>query len=328
MNIPLYILASGNWFTSILYQICERGLPDLFDDHLEIQNISNALQLNEDSLYRILRALEVVGIFKIEKQNNSNILYHTDVSKMLREDHEQTMKWFILMRGSKGQYNTWSNISSTLENGSSSFENINGMKLFQYMSLNKHEQSYFHKAMASISKQTGKELRSYLLDNNPICKLCDIGGGNGELLQVATKDTNIYPILFDTKDVIDISPYEMEKVYGSFFNYEDIPQSDIYILKYILHDWSDSKCIEILNNISKKLSPNGKLIIIEGLLDHEENVYHKLLDIQMMVLLDSGARERTLDEYVVLGNKCNLKLLDVKHMKNQSLSMLIFKHSK
>jgi O-methyltransferase domain len=32
--------------------------------------------------------------------------------------------------------------------------------------------------------------------------------------------------------------------------FDDVPKADTYIMKMILHDWSDDECVKILSNIS------------------------------------------------------------------------------
>ena len=251
MNIPLYILASGNWFTSMLYHVCKYGIPDMFDDQINIDELAEKLKLHKNSIYRIIRALSVVDIFRLD----NHMIIHTPLSRQLRQDHKSTMKWFILMRGSKSQYLAWQDISPSIENGKSSFTSTNGMNIFQYMDAHKDEASYFHKAMGTISKSISPQLKQILCGiNTDSSTVCDIGGGNGELIYQSTLGTNMVPILFDTKEVVDLSPYPIQKVHGTFFVEEEIPCASIYIMKYILHDWSDKKCIEILSNIKNRMS--------------------------------------------------------------------------
>ncbi|KAL2337178.1 hypothetical protein Fmac_011624 [Flemingia macrophylla] len=40
--------------------------------------------------------------------------------------------------------------------------------------------------------------------------------------------------------------------------FEDVPKGDVILLKAIFHNWSDEKCITILNNCYKALPQNGK----------------------------------------------------------------------
>ena len=55
--------------------------------------------------------------------------------------------------------------------------------------------------------------------------------------------------------------HRLEFAPGSFL--EAVPKSQTYILKHIIHDWEDKKCLIILKNIRKNIPDDGKLFIIE-----------------------------------------------------------------
>ena len=43
--------------------------------------------------------------------------------------------------------------------------------------------------------------------------------------------------------------------------FDDVPKADTYIMKMILHDWSDDECVKILSNIYQR-SPNEGTVFI------------------------------------------------------------------
>ena len=94
---------------------------------------------------------------------------------------------------------------------------------------------------------------------------------------------------------------------GSFF--ESAPDgADAYLLKNILHNWSDEDCIRILKNIREVLPEKGKIIIMEMIIEEDNKPsFGKLIDIQMMVFMKKG-KERTRQEYEDLLAKSGLKI--------------------
>src|SRR5205085_5669739 len=92
----------------------------------------------------------------------------------------------------------------------------------------------------------------------------DIGGGRGSLL---TTLLAAYPsiekgILFDQPSVIEearslLGPPadgRLELVGGDFFT--ALPSgADVYIMKWILHDWNDAACINLLTNCRHAMLP-------------------------------------------------------------------------
>ena len=68
--------------------------------------------------------------------------------------------------------------------------------------------------------------------------------------------------MFDRSEVIEAAEREghrrepgiaerYEMVAGDFF--ESVPEADAYIMKYVLHDWDDDRCVRILSNCRRAL---------------------------------------------------------------------------
>ncbi len=77
------------------------------------------------------------------------------------------------------------------------------------------------------------------------------------------------------------------------------PGHDAYVLKYILHDWSDEKSLDILRVCRRAMRPQSRLIIIDAVIEPGNEPHpSKRLDLHMMVAL--GGRERTAEEFRAL----------------------------
>ena len=86
---------------------------------------------------------------------------------------------------------------------------------------------------------------------------------------------------------------------------------DAYMLKHIIHDWDDERCVRILSNIRKVIPPDGTLLVHEmvvppGGAPH----FAKLLDLEML-LMTQGGRERTEAEFAALFARAGFKLTRV-----------------
>lgn len=119
-------------------------------------------------------------------------------------------------------------------------------------------------------------------------------------------------IVFDlpaVANLVNTAGYQgrLEAVGGDFF--KTVPQgADCYLLKFILHDWSDAHCISILSSIAKAMDPAGKIVVTETFVDQvSPSPAATLMDINMLVM-SNGGRERTLKEYAELFEKAGLKL--------------------
>ena len=83
---------------------------------------------------------------------------------------------------------------------------------------------------------------------------------------------------------------------GSFF--ERVPDGcDAYLLKHIIHDWSDEHCRTILDLMREKLPKHGRVLVCEMVVSDEPGpTPAKLLDIEMLVMT-VGGKERTPEEF-------------------------------
>jgi hypothetical protein len=97
-------------------------------------------------------------------------------------------------------------------------------------------------------------------------------------------------------------------VAGDFF--DTVPPADLYLLKWILHDWDDASCIRILKNCRLAMHPGGRVVVLELQLGGMDDPgLTSLMDLNMMVMLTG--RERTADEYGALFSAAGLQLLRV-----------------
>ena len=108
-------------------------------------------------------------------------------------------------------------------------------------------------------------------------------------------------------------------VAGDMFysNNSQLPSADAYIMKMILHDWSDEECVEILSNIYGSSPKHARLFIAEHLLPNP-NIPHfsKLFDIHMMCV--ASGKERTIDEYSSLLEQSGWKYFQTHHPHQQN----------
>ena len=123
--------------------------------------------------------------------------------------------------------------------------------------------------------------------------IVDVGGGHGRLLAAILRKTpQARGILFDAESVVAAAPAVLDAagvadrtavIGGSFC--ESVPSGgDAYVLKHIVHDWDESKVLEILRNVRDAMAANTKLLVIETVIpDDDREHLSKLLDREMLV---------------------------------------------
>ena len=95
-----------------------------------------------------------------------------------------------------------------------------------------------------------------------------------------------------------------EIVGGDFF--ESIPPGDLYLLKFVLHDWDDESCVKILRRCREALEPRGRIAIFELVVgDDGEDSLGALMDLNMLAVVNG--RERSLREFDALLHRAGLR---------------------
>ena len=101
MQLPpsaqLLQITMGHVLPRCLHVVAELGVADqLADAPMTAEALARASGANAGAIERMLRLLAVAGIFEAR----GNTWVHTDLSRLLRSDHPQSMRAFVRMIGS------------------------------------------------------------------------------------------------------------------------------------------------------------------------------------------------------------------------------------
>ena len=154
-----------------------------------------------------------------------------------------------------------------------------------------------------------------LIDTTDVRCAIDVGGSSGSLLRLLQeRNPQLRGVIFDRPNVIrQIAPpvavsdfgSRTDFVGGDFF--ASVPAGDLYLLKMILHDWDDERCVAILKRCREAMKPGGRIVIIEMIMgDPQTPGFAALMDLCMLIACPGG-RERTLDEFDTLLRAADLQ---------------------
>jgi predicted transcriptional regulator len=305
-------LIIGRWRSQILYTGVELGVFEYVSSHPKnASEIANVLNLDYNLAYRLLRALGSLGLLR-EGVNRDFII--TEQGEFLRKDNPKTLRGIALLEEGPEHYALWKHLPTMIKDGKqNAFPREYGQKLFEFTDSNPLYREVFNQAMNSYSSiQTAwvtDALDGYNFSN--VNTVCDVGGGQGHLLcSLLVKYPHIKGTVIELDSVIKNNDLlwaekmgvkdRCSYVGGNMFS--KVPAADAYIMKMILHDWSDDECVKILSNIYNAASENGRILIAEHLVPGpEEPHFSKLFDIHMMCV--ATGKERTVEEYVDLLKK-------------------------
>ncbi|KAM0043337.1 putative caffeate O-methyltransferase [Helianthus debilis subsp. tardiflorus] len=218
----------------------------------------------------------------------------------------------LLMNQDKVFMESWYFLKDAVLDGGISSNKAYGMPAFEYYGKDQRFNKVFNSAMFDHSTMTMKKIVDLYDGFSSLETLVDVGGGTGASLNMITsKHTSLKGINFDLPHVIeDATTYHgIEHVGGDMF--ESVPKGDAIFMKWILHDWSDALCLQVLKNCYKSLPKNGKVIVAECILSEApdstpatQNVIH--IDVIMLVH-SLGGKERTEKEFEALAKASGFK---------------------
>ncbi|KAL4293012.1 (R,S)-reticuline 7-O-methyltransferase isoform X1 [Arachis ipaensis] len=267
-----------------------------------IDNIEDAPSPDASLLLRIMRVLVRKKIFSAAKSDNGEILYGlTRASKWILQDTKMTLAPMLLLENHPLHLNPAHFISDIIREGTdkgTAFFRCHGHEQFDLTGLDPEYNKLFNEGMVCTARMVIKAvIEGYKEGFNKIESLVDVGGGlGGSLSEIVRAYPHIKGINFDLPHVVATAPqYDgITHVGGDMF--VSVPKADAIYMKWILHDWSDQHCIKILKNCRKAIPENGKVIIVDHVLQPEGN---DLFDdtgfaFDMMLLAhNAGGKERT-----------------------------------
>ena len=293
----------------------ELGLADrLAVKPQRAEELAGFCGIHGPSLFRMMRFLASIGIFF---QEENGAFRNTPQSGVLREGVPGSIRPLVRQGWQDVVWDTYKALPESLETGDPAFTLAHGQAFFDYLSANPDHGAMFDASMALMS---GLE-NAVIAETYPFGDaktVVDVGGGRAGLLAaILSQHADIKGVLFDQAQVIEAPEAIVEAglqdrcqcVAGDFF--EAVPKGgDVYMLKRVLHDWSDVEAIRILSCIRNAMKPDTRIAVIDAVLKPgNEPDPNKYLDVGIMTLLQG--RERTAEEFEQIFTAAGLQLLRI-----------------
>ncbi len=312
-SVAMLQMISGFWISRAIYIAAKLGIADhLRNGYKTADELAAATGTHAPSLYRVLRALASVGVFGEDERMGFTL---TPLAEALRTDAPGSLRAFATVELGEEHYPAWGELLHSVKTGEIAFDRAFGMPVWKFFEQNPENAKTFNDAMTGMTLAVNDAvLSSY--DLSSITKIVDVGGGHGSLIASILKaNPQMKGVLFDAPSVAEGAQSRIEAegiadrcevVSGDFF--QSVPGGgDAYILKWIIHDWNDERSITILRNCHRAMTENGKLLLVEAVVPRgSEPHFSKFIDLNMLVM--TGGRERTEDEYRTLLEAAGFKL--------------------
>jgi SAM-dependent methyltransferase len=303
-------LTIGGWMTQAISVAAELGIADfLVQGPRTADELARLAHAHVGALYRVLRALASIGIFSEDTERRFSL---TPMAECLRSDTPDSLRFFAIMSGAEF-YQSWGCLLHSAQTGEPGFQKRYGAPFFQYMTEHPERHAIYDAAMMVHGiAETEPMLNAY--DFSAFRTVADVGGGNGRMLAaLLQRHPGVRGILFDLPPVAQRAQPSLAElgladrcqvVGGDFF--VSVPAADAYVLRHVIHDWSDENAVKILRNCGKALNPGGRVLLVETVIPPlNEPCFGKWLDLMMLIV---DGRERTREQYEQLFSQAGLKL--------------------
>jgi hypothetical protein len=288
------------------------GIADLLKDSPRSSTeIAKETGAHAGSLYRLLRALSSAGV--LEEQADARFTL-TDVGQCLRSDSPHSRIAWARNIGRPYAWQAWGEMRHSVMTGEDAFRHLHGVSVWAWRAEHPEETEFFDAAMTELSRGVINAIAE-AFDFSRFGCIVDVGGGQGATLAgILAKNPASKGILYDLPHVAAGASAVLaahgvadrcEVVGGNM--YSSVPHGgDAYLLKNVLMDEDDQKVRAILQGCRAATGTSGRLIAIEALAGEPNRTEVSLIDMTMLVM--TGGRKRTLDQYSALFAEAGFRL--------------------
>jgi O-methyltransferase domain len=310
----VYRLIMAGWGAQVVGALARLSVAEHLErGPLSADQIAERASSDPDMTYRLLRAGVMLGLLHYD--HASWAFTGTSRLEILHQNSPFTLKHYAQTVTGPAFWLPAMHLADTVRRGGNYVEEALGADVWEYFASHDDEARTFRKAMSDISVPIIREAVS-VIEVSKAGLVIDIGGANGafvcELLQA---NPGLTGAVLDLPSAMPGVAEEsrrrglgdrMSGIGGDFF--DSVPPADLYLMKFVLHDWRDESCVEILSNVRAAMHPGARLFIVEMMLaDQANSVSAALMDIAM--LSDFSGRERDLDEYEKLLRAADLAIV-------------------
>ena len=307
--LRLMELATGYFSARAVYVAAALGIPDLLaGGPRDAADLARESGTHAPALYRLLRALAAAGVLEHTAEDRFGL---TSVGATLRADAAGSTRPGVMLFHHSMFWRSWEALLYSVQTGRPAFERVFGKPVFDYLAETPDAAAAYDGGMTGLNAALAPALAA-AGEFARFDRIVDLAGGHGSLLAAILETApRARGVLVDLPHVTEAARGALaacglgdrtEVVTADLF--ESVPAgADAYVIKWILHDWSDERCGVILRRVRAAIRPDGRLLVIERILPERAasapaTRAMMMADLLMLVHLDG--RERTEPEFRAL----------------------------
>jgi len=316
----MYGYIYGNWSTMIVCAYAELGIADrLGAGPRTVGELAQDTGTDADALARMLRCAAVLGLHRTGANGRLEL---TGLGALLASDGDASLRAVARLNGADYRHLPWGSLLEYLGTGSG--EGLSPTWEHGSLDYLKHRPAQleiFEDAMTALSRlapggANENQVIARAVDFGQYSRIMDVGCGNGALLTaILEAHPSCRGAMFDLEYVLADAPVppsladRLEKVAGDFR--EEIPSGyDAYLIKNVLHNHPERRCLTLLRNIRDAMASTGpatRFHLFEFLMPETPSGTAPFTDLNLNLLVDGTIRTRP--EMTTLLSRAGLELL-------------------
>ncbi|MFF5447200.1 methyltransferase [Streptomyces sp. NPDC012888] len=318
-------LAFGSMASQTLRAAVRLGVFDLLGDgRRSAVDVAADAGTEHQPMTRLLRALAGLGLLEEHEPGAFSV---TSAGALLGSGRPDSLASFVRVFTDPAVVRAWDGLDVSVRTGGIAFDSVFGTDFFSHLGRHPELSADFNAAMSQASEETAAVL-PHAYDFGRFRSVTDVGGGDGSVLaRVLAAHPALTGVVHDTEDGLAQAPKTLDRhgvadrcslAAGDFFR--AVPGgSDLYLVKSVLHDWSDDRAVTILGHCREVLPPGGRVLIVEPVLPEvvgtgaaghaADGGTTYLSDLNMLVNL--GGRERTRKDFEEVCRRAGLSVVSV-----------------
>ena len=311
----LWDAVAGMQRTKLAGVLVTSGLADALSARPRVaDDLARELELDPDVTARVLRAAAASRLVDFDGEGRARL---ARLGGPLAADHVRSIASWAAYVAAPANTSAYGELEAQLRGGAepSGHRRAFGDSVWEYFGAHPEEGARFGNAMRELTAIDVAVLaRAYPWPRRGV--VCDVAGGIGTLLAaILERRTAARGILLDAPDVLaEAEPFlrarrlteRIERRPGDLFGELDA-RADVYVMKWILHDWSDDACRGILGRLRATMPSGARVVTIDQRNDlARPNPFTSMADLQMLVECEGG-RERSPAEVHALMHDAGLR---------------------
>jgi trans-aconitate methyltransferase len=290
----------------VLCAAARLGVADaLGDAERSASEVATTCSADPSSMYRLLRAMAALGLLNETSPQHFRL---TELGRPLRKDVPDSA-WAAVVFWADLLASFWSRLGECVRTGKNAAQVMEQAGIPSRWSQEPDAGSIFRAVMGT----SPAEDYAPIADAWPFPAsgvVADLGGGGGSLiLAILERYPNARGMLVDRDASIDeatarfqsLSLADRCELIAADLTETVPPGADVYMLKHVLHGYTDDKAVAILRHCRDLVPPNGSLLVIEFVLPDvvsgpaPELVGRFMSDLNMLAV--TSGRERSEREW-------------------------------